>query len=111
MFEKSGQSAEDFFYEVVCRSRVPFPSENFAVGSAEAKTEFTRAMVKRGEKMSIDETLTPMDTKPNSLPFPEVPVQVSKGEFDSQKWWVITVATRKINGWCLGLPIDSQLGH
>ncbi|KNA03029.1 hypothetical protein SOVF_213070 [Spinacia oleracea] len=99
VFEKSGQSGEDFFYDVVCRSRVLFPSDKFAVGSAEAKTEFTRARVKRGEKMVIDEILTPMDTKPNTLPLPVIPVQVSKGEFDREKWWVMTVATRKINGW------------
>lgn len=99
VFEMSGQSAEDFFYDIVSRTRVSFPSKNFDVGSSEARTEFTGALIKRSEILPIDEVLTPMDTKPNTSLFPRVPIQVSSGEFDSENWWVITVATRKSNGW------------
>lgn len=99
VFEKCGLSGKEFFYAVVCRNRAAFPSQNFVVGSAEAKNEFTRARARRGKVMQIDDTLTPMDTKPNHLPLPEVPVYVSNGKFDIKNWWIITIATRKMNGW------------
>ncbi|KMS97324.1 hypothetical protein BVRB_6g156210 [Beta vulgaris subsp. vulgaris] len=99
VFERSGQRAKDFFYQIIFSTRVPFPSQKFAVGSAEAQTEFSSATIKRGEIIPIDEVLTPMDTKPNTSSFPEVAVQVSNGDFDTDNWWVITIATRKINGW------------